>query len=398
MQTEDGENKGRRRRSGRASGKGQSRVRTWWKKPVSFTGVSARIVMSMLAGLQILSFLSVVANPAKVWILAIFGLLFLPLFVINLLLFLWALKRRSRSFIIPLAALLPSVFFIGGYFQMPSSGRPVEPVEGDETVKVVSYNVGRFLQAHGRDFPEGRRACADSISRFLMGQDADIICLQEFYTTDIGRVRQYLSGWLKGYRAEYYFYRSRYGYYGNVTFSRMRARDKGVIHFDNSANLAIYTDYKAGRESFRVYNCHFESYNISMTGLLRSIRRRDGGMLRETETKVRRGLAQRPRQVSQVLNHIAGSPVAAFVCGDFNDTPMSYTYYRLSKGRGDTFRKAGEWFGATFSFLWPLLRIDYVLYPDNFRALSHRTPHKPYSDHYPVVTEISLAVPEDGND
>lgn len=398
MQTEDGGNKGRRRRSGRASGKGQSRVRTWWKKPVSFTGVSARIVMSMLAGLQILSFLSVVANPAKVWILAIFGLLFLPLFVINLLLFLWALKRRSRSFIIPLAALLPSVFFIGGYFQMPSSGRPVEPVEGDETVKVVSYNVGRFLQAHGRDFPEGRRACADSISRFLMGQDADIICLQEFYTTDIGRVRQYLSGWLKGYRAEYYFYRSRYGYYGNVTFSRMRARDKGVIHFDNSANLAIYTDYKAGGESFRVYNCHFESYNISMTGLLRSIRRRDGGMLRETETKVRRGLAQRPRQVSQVLNHIAGSPVAAFVCGDFNDTPMSYTYYRLSKGRGDTFRKAGEWFGATFSFLWPLLRIDYVLYPDNFRALSHRTPHKPYSDHYPVVTEISLAVPEDGND
>lgn len=398
MQTEDGGNKGRRRRSGRASGKGQSRVRTWWKKPVSFTGVSARIVMSMLAGLQILSFLSVVTNPAKVWILAIFGLLFLPLFVINLLLFLWALKRRSRSFIIPLAALLPSVFFIGGYFQMPSSGRPVEPVEGDETVKVVSYNVGRFLQAHGRDFPEGRRACADSISRFLMGQDADIICLQEFYTTDIGRVRQYLSGWLKGYRAEYYFYRSRYGYYGNVTFSRMRARDKGVIHFDNSANLAIYTDYKAGGESFRVYNCHFESYNISMTGLLRSIRRRDGGMLRETETKVRRGLAQRPRQVSQVLNHIAGSPVAAFVCGDFNDTPMSYTYYRLSKGRGDTFRKAGEWFGATFSFLWPLLRIDYVLYPDNFRALSHRTPHKPYSDHYPVVTEISLAVPEDGND
>ena len=398
MQTADGGNKGRSRRGGRNSGRGQSRVWTWWKKPVSFTGVSARIVMSMLAGLQILSFLSVVANPAKVWILAIFGLLFLPLFVINLLLFLWALKRRSRSFIIPLAALLPSVFFIGGYFQMPSSGRPVEPVEGDETVKVVSYNVGRFLQAHGRDFPEGRRACADSISRFLMGQDADIICLQEFYTTDIGRVRQYLSGWLKGYRAEYYFYRSRYGYYGNVTFSRMRARDKGVIHFDNSANLAIYTDYKAGGESFRVYNCHFESYNISMTGLLRSIRRRDGGMLRETETKVRRGLAQRPRQVSQVLNHIAGSPVAAFVCGDFNDTPMSYTYYRLSKGRGDTFRKAGEWFGATFSFLWPLLRIDYVLYPDNFRALSHRTPHKPYSDHYPVVTEISLAVPEDGND
>ena len=73
---------------------------------------------------------------------------------------------------------------------------------------------------------------------------------------------------------------------------------------------------------------------------------------------------------------------------------MSYTYYRLSKGRDDSFRKAGEWFGATFSFLWPLLRIDYVLYPEEFRAISHRTPHRPYSDHYPVVTEISLTAPD----
>ena len=394
-----GRTAGSRRLSGRESGRrgkrrGNFRLNTRWKRQLSFTGVSARILMSVLAGLLVMSFLSVVINPGKVWIFAVFGLLFLPLFIVNLVLFLWALKRRSRSFVIPLAALLPSVFFIGGYFQLPSSERPGTPAEGEETVRLVSYNVGRFLQSHGRNMPEGRRACSDSIRHFLTEQNADIICLQEFYTTDIGRVRQYLSGWLKGYRAEYYFYRSRYGYYGNVTFSRMRARDKGVIHFDNSANLAIYTDYTYKGKSFRVYNCHFESYNISTTGLLRSVHRRDREMLRETETKVRRGLAQRPRQVSRVLKHIAGSPVESFVCGDFNDTPMSYTYYRLSKGSDDSFRKAGEWFGATFSFLWPLLRIDYVLYPEEFRAISHRTPHRPYSDHYPVVTEISLTAPD----
>jgi endonuclease/exonuclease/phosphatase family metal-dependent hydrolase len=99
-----------------------------------------------------------------------------------------------------------------------------------------------------------------------------------------------------------------------------------------------------------------------------------------------------------VLGHISDSPVEAFVCGDFNDTPMSYTYYKLSRGRDDSFRKAGEWFGATFSFFWPLLRIDYVLCPEKFRALSHRTPHKPYSDHYPVVTEISLTAADDDGD
>lgn len=369
-----------------------------WKRPVTFGGVSARIVMTVLAGLQVLSFLSMVVNPAKAWIFNVFGLMFLPLFTVNLLLFLWALKRRSRSCLIPLVALFPSVFFIGGYFQVPSGNRPAVPDPDDSTVKVVSYNVGRFLQASPKKVAGGRRACTDSVRNFLAAQDADIICLQEFYTTDVGRVKSFLSRWLAGYKAEYYFYRSRYGYYGNVTLSRMKAKNKGVIKFDNSANLALYTDYSAGGESFRVYNCHFESYNISLSGLLRAVRGKDRDAFRETEYKMRRGISQRPRQVNQVLGHISDSPVEAFVCGDFNDTPMSYTYYKLSRGRDDSFRKAGEWFGATFSFFWPLLRIDYVLCPEKFRALSHRTPHKPYSDHYPVVTEISLTAADDDGD
>ena len=394
-----------------------------WRRPVTFGGVSARIVMLALAGLQVLSFASMLVNPAKAWIFNVFGLLFLPLFIVNLILFLWALKRRSRACLIPLAALFPSVFFVGGYFQFPSGNIPADPSPGEETVRVVSYNVGRFLQADERKVPGGRPACTDSVRNFLAAQDADIICLQEFYTTDVGRVRAFLSKWLRNYRAEYYFYRSRHGYYGNVTLSRMKAEDKGVIKFDNSANLALYTDYSVGDESFPnqeditfsrytpdLRNADFswwdlasqsgftQDYNISLSGLLRSIRRNDRDILRETEYKMRRGISQRPRQVNRVMEHISGSPVDAFVCGDFNDTPMSYTCYRLSKGRDDSFRKAGEWFGATFSFLWPLLRIDYVLYPERFRAVSHRTPHKPYSDHYPVVTEISLSVPDDGND
>lgn len=236
----------------------------------------------------------------------------------------------------------------------------------------------------------GRKACADSVRSFLASQDADIICLQEFYASDLKEVQSFAKGIGKGYRPEYYLFKGRYGYYGNVTFSRMKARDKGVVKFEDSANLAIYTDYSAGGRPFRVYNCHFESYNISMSGILRSVRRQARDALKETEHKMRRGITRRPRQVNQVMENISKSPVPAFVCGDFNDSPMSYTYYRLSKGRDDSFRKAGEWFGSTFSFLWPLLRIDYVLLPHQFEALSHRTPHKPYSDHYPVVAEVSV--------
>ena len=346
--------------------------------------------MSCAAALLLLSFLSVVADPAKAWFFTIFGLLFIPLFIVNLILFAWALKRRSKSFVIPVIALLPSIFFIGAYFQFPSSSRPDMPSDEESAVRIVTYNVGRFMQPDKKKVTGVRKACADSVRSFLASQDADIICLQEFYASDLKEVQSFAKGIGKGYRPEYYLFKGRYGYYGNVTFSRMKARDKGVVKFEDSANLAIYTDYSAGGRPFRVYNCHFESYNISMSGILRSVRRQARDALKETEHKMRRGITRRPRQVNQVMENISKSPVPAFVCGDFNDSPMSYTYYRLSKGRDDSFRKAGEWFGSTFSFLWPLLRIDYVLLPHQFEALSHRTPHKPYSDHYPVVTEVSV--------
>lgn len=360
------------------------------KKKITFTGISARVMMSCAAALLLLSFLSVVADPAKAWFFTIFGLLFIPLFIVNLILFVWALKRRSKSFVIPVIALLPSIFFIGAYFQFPSSSRPAMPSDEESAVRIVTYNVGRFMQPDKKKVAGGRKACADSVRSFLASQDADIICLQEFYASDLKEVQSFAKGIGKGYRPEYYLFKGRYGYYGNVTFSRMKARDKGVVKFEDSANLAIYTDYSAGGRPFRVYNCHFESYNVSMSGILRSVRRQDRDALKETEHKMRRGITRRPRQVNQVMENISKSPVPAFVCGDFNDSPMSYTYYRLSKGRDDSFRKAGEWFGSTFSFFWPLLRIDYVLLPHQFEALLHRTPHKPYSDHYPVVAEVSV--------
>ena len=277
------------------------------KKKITFTGISARVMMSCAAALLLLSFLSVVADPAKAWFFTIFGLLFIPLFIVNLILFVWALKRRSKSFVIPVIALLPSIFFIGAYFQFPSSSRPAMPSDEESAVRIVTYNVGRFMQPDKKKVTGGRKACADSVRRFLASQDADIICLQEFYASDLKEVQSFAKGIGKGYRPEYYLFKGRYGYYGNVTFSRMKARDKGVVKFEDSANLAIYTDYSAGGRPFRVYNCHFESYNISMSGILRSVRRQARDALKETEHKMRRGITRRPRQVNQVMDDLETS-------------------------------------------------------------------------------------------
>jgi endonuclease/exonuclease/phosphatase family metal-dependent hydrolase len=208
--------------------------------------------------------------------------------------------------------------------------------------------------------------------------------------TDAARVRDFLQRKFKGYNAEYYLFKEHGGSSGNVTLSRFPIKGKGKIKFDESANLAIYTDYEVHDRRFRMYNCHFESYNISFSGVIRALARRDSTVMAETGTKMKRSITRRPEQVDQVFEDIENCPVESFVCGDFNDNPMSYTYFRMRRGRKDAFVEAGDGFGATYSLLWPMLRIDYVLYPDRCRAVSHDIPRVCYSDHYPVVTEIEL--------
>ena len=354
-----------------------------------FFGLTSRVLMVIVAGLLILSYASIVVNPAKIWLISLIGIFFIPLSILNLILLLWALKRRSRSFLIPLLALLPAFFFVGRYVQIDSEeDRIARMSHTGNTIKVVSYNVGRFALDQG-EF-SSRSDCADSVFAFILEQDPDIICLQEFHISDVDNIRAMLRKRMSDYKAEYYMFPTGNGAFGNVTLSRIPVTNKGVIKFDGSANLAIYTDYSLYGRDFRVYNCHFESYNISMSGLLRAMTRKDSGVFTETGNKMKRSITRRPKQVDQVFSDIEKCPVESFVCGDFNDNPMSYTYFRMTRGRKDAFVEAGNGFGATFATLWPVLRIDYVLFPERFKAVSHDIPRVPYSDHYPVVTEIEL--------
>lgn len=359
------------------------------KKPgTRIFGITSRLLMLVAAGLLVLSYGVMVINPAKAWGLSLIGLMFVPLATINFLLFLWAVKRLSKSFVIPLLALLPAFFFIGRYYQV---GSDKEYVPQDPTMKIISYNVGRFSLHDSASGVSNRHQCADSIFAFIRRQDADIVCLQEFRTSDINQTRAYLKKQMKGYNAEYYLFTLTNGSaFGNVTLSRLPIKGKGKIKFDESANLAIYTDYETNGRRFRVYNCHFESYNVSLPGIVRGFLRADKSVVAETGSKMKRSITKRPKQVDKVFSDIEKCPVESFVCGDFNDNPMSYSYFRMKRGRKDTFRQAGKGYGATFARLWPLLRIDYILIPNRFKAITHETPRLGYSDHYPVVSTVEL--------
>lgn len=351
------------------------------RKKRLFPRITHRFLMLIAAGLLLLSYLSAVVDPAKVWYMSVFGLLFIPLMLLNLGLLVWAVLRRSKSFIFPLIALIPSILTAGWYLRLPTKSST------EDGVTFLSYNVGQFNMSDRDSGIEDQLSCEDSVCAFVNSSGADIICLQEFFVSNDNDIHEELCRRFPDYHSEYFMASGSDGYYGNVTLSRFPIVNKGKFNFRNSANLAIFSDCVVEGDTVRIYNCHFESYNISLTRLAKSLGN-DKTIVRETETKAKNSITRRPKQVDEVLSHIRGCELKAFVAGDFNDNPLSYTYFRLRKGRKDTFTEKGSGFGATYSVLRPFLRIDYILFPPEYSALSHKVLHKPYSDHYPIIANI----------
>lgn len=340
--------------------------------------------MAIPAGLLLLSCLSVLVNPAKAWLLVPLEILFWPLLLANLFLAIWAVIRKSKAVFIPLAALIPAIFFLGRFIQVKGGEETV-----NDSIKVVSYNVGRF-----RSYPKkfNSKACQDSVIRFLEHTDADIICLQEFYVLNgSAQVGTLMAALMKGYNPTYYLYTGKKGRFGNLTLSKFPVKDKGHIDFDSSVNLAVWSDYKIHGETIRVYNCHLESYNISPVGIIEKMRGNyDKEVLEDTGRKMRRSIRYRASQVDRIFDEMDNSPVESIICGDFNDSPLSYTYHKTMRGHRDCFREAGRGIGATYPSSIPSVRLDYILIPRDMQAITYDSPAIRYSDHRPVVAEITF--------
>ena len=75
-----------------------------------FSRLTFGTVSLALGGLLALSYVSVLVNPAKAWFFTIFGLLFIPVLVLTVLFFIWALFRRSRMTGFLLVMILPAIF------------------------------------------------------------------------------------------------------------------------------------------------------------------------------------------------------------------------------------------------------------------------------------------------
>lgn len=348
--------------------------------------ISFRVVAVMAAVTLAFSYISPFINPEHFSIASIFGLYFIPILAINIILLIMAKYRRSRSFWIPLIAILPSFVYLTTFINISGSR---EGSNADQGIKLLTYNVGRFKMSESK---MNRALCLENITEVINNETPDIVCLQEFEIADSNEIKKIYPEY--PYH-KYHFFRFRNNLlYGNITLSRHPITNSGNIEFPKSTNVAIFSDIRLNGRSVRVYNCHLESFNISLMGLVKSLFHSEEDHINElidVHDKVRNTNRRRSAQVSRLLDHIHGSSLPSIFCGDFNDTPLSYCYQSLIREHTDSFREKGNGFAATYRMLWPLLRIDYILLPSDSKVIRHRTlTDVNYSDHYPVTSTFSF--------
>ena len=64
--------------------------------------------------------------------------------------------------------------------------------------------------------------------------------------------------------------------------------------------------------------------------------------------KFRRAYLFRSKQAELVRRELDSSPYPPILCGDFNDLPNSFTYFKIKGDRTDAFLRRGFGVGSTF--------------------------------------------------
>lgn len=341
------------------------------------------LTLNFIAVLALLiAYLSVSIPPDKIWIPSLFGIAYPFIFVANLFFILFWLLLKPRYLIISLISIAAGWGFVSHFIQL--EGKEIE--KGD--VKVLSYNVKHFVGDGAKNQSEN----AIEIVDFLEEQNADIICLQEvrLRKNEIFNLPATIE---KLSSINHYQYARTSTTFGSVTMTRYPIINMGEIRFDNSRNMTIFTDIIIQEDTIRIFNVHLQSYQIDpgSYSVLESpgvIEEEDLREIREMGGKFKKAFELRAGQVREIRKYIDESPYPVLVCGDFNDTPTSFSYKNLQKGLKDAFVVSGKGIGRTYIGKSPSFRIDYIFYDIGFESFNFKTYDFQKSDHLPISCEL----------
>lgn len=356
------------------------------------------LVLNILAALAMLiAYLAPYVNPARMVIPALFGLAYPYLLMAHLAFVCYWLIRLKREILISFLVILLGWSHLNNL--IPINLRPSEiPVNTSQEriLKAMSYNVRGFNIYQWSREPEAKK----EIFRFLESQDPQLVCFQEYYSSEKnGQTHRHISRQLDylPYNAVYYTSdpSNRNGF-GIATFCKYPILKKSRIPFSSSFNAAMYTDILFQSDTLRVFNIHLQSirfqednYAFLDTARLKYSNEQISE-IRAIGSRLKTAFSLRAEQAKVIASYIKDSPYPVVVMGDFNDTPQSYAYRKIKKGLNDSFRKSGKGFGNTYAGELPSFRIDYIMYSPPLLSKEFNRIKTDHSDHYPISTHLFI--------
>jgi len=342
----------------------------------------------------LISYLAPRVSPENFWFIAFFGIAYPLLVVLNFLFIIyWTIQLKKR-------ALYSFIVIISGWgllHRFVQLSNISKSEMHNKIVKVMSYNVKVFDLYNWSHNKETR----SKIFSLLKDEGPEIACFQEFFHRDSSDFcntdsLKKINGWQFAH-VEYTSHGRLQQHFGIATFSKYPIVNTGKVDFGYKGNnVCIFSDIKIGNDTIRVYNMHLQSIAFSKDDykyaedLQKNVETEDIEHSKNIIRRLKHAFIKRGKQADLIAENIISSPYPVIVCGDFNDTPSSYTYSTISKNLTDSFIESGSGLGKSYAGAFPSFRIDYILHDNKFKSYNFRTIREELSDHFPVETYLEI--------
>ncbi|MDO4159800.1 MAG: endonuclease/exonuclease/phosphatase family protein [Prevotellaceae bacterium] len=315
-------------------------------------------------------------SPENHPILSSAGLAFPALLFINVCFLIFFIFFKRRYIIIPLAGFILCYSPIRNYFPLNISKETPS-----DCIKVLSYNVYNYNR---ENVAEGEK---NPIIEYIIGSDADIVCLQEAKYDDniiseIKNVYLYRDSVLSNDRGECL-----------ALFCKFPILSKEKINYKSKGNVSGAFKIKIGKDTVTVINNHFETSGLSLADradFKKMVKGKAEGDSMKAESKrliVKLGESAKIRapQAEAVAKYIRETKGSIILCGDFNDNPISYTHYVLDKELTDCYISTANGPGISYHHNAIFVRIDNIMCSSDWEPYNCKVDNSiAFSDHYPI--------------
>ena len=257
-----------------------------------------------------------------------------------------------------------------------------------ESIKVVSYNI---LSSNLKKATANKE---NPMIAYLESTGADIICLQEFpfaaVKGDASTQKLFAEYPYKSYMVSD---DSELSAHFLACLSKYPILSVDKLDFNSTSNGCTRYRILHEDDTLVVYNCHLQSnsLNADNKSSYEQLLTNPKGNINEEATKelvkkLREATAKRAAQASILMADVnkQTSPYI-IVCGDFNDSPISYTRKLLTEVLDDAYVNSGNGPGFSYNRNKMYYRIDHILHSKDFKSYACVVDCTiKTSDHYPI--------------